>query len=112
MEELVQRIVEYMEGKGHTPATLAKALGMNRPSLIHMLSGRNKPNLLLLMKLAEFDKELDLRDLLTGHPEMSEQVKSAPPPTLAVDSNEKVKKEIVLLKPDGTYSFFTEVEPR
>jgi len=36
MEEIVQRLKAYMELEGHTPSSMANALGMNRPTLVHI----------------------------------------------------------------------------
>ena len=68
MEEIVQRLKAYMELEGHTSSSMANALKMNRSTLVHILNGRNKPNLQLIQKLCAFDDKLDLRYILTSRP--------------------------------------------
>jgi transcriptional regulator with XRE-family HTH domain len=102
-----------MKRKGLNTSSLAKALGMNRPTLVHILSGRNKPNLQLIQQLALFDPELDLRELLTG-------LASTPLPKIDVpsDKNEvvqqvrevktEVKMKLLVLNSDGTYNSYVQ----
>ena len=130
MEDVVARITAYMEEKGFTSSSFADALGMNRPTVLHILNGRNKPNLNLLISLAHLDPELDLRFVLTGTRQESPPTPAAPvafaselpfeqaAPTPELEKkkeiepvkNETVIKETVVkeyiyvLKPDGTYA--------
>ena len=115
MEEIVQRLKAYMELEGHTPSSMANALGMNRPTLVHILNGRNKPNLQLIQKLCAFDDELDLRFILTGErskknkPVAREAVPVKPvnvqSPSLA--PAEVTKQKLLVLNPNGTWETYT-----
>lgn len=113
MEDVVHRIQEYMDRNGHNATTMAKAIGMNRPTLVHILNGRNKPNLQLLQQLALFDAQLDLRYLLTGvKSENSSQVppqkelELAPPTPLAQPETMSSEK-LLVLNPNGTWNSYT-----
>lgn len=118
MEDVVQRIQEWLDQRKMTPAELAKALDMNRSSVIHMLSGRNKPSLQFVMKIAEFDSKVDVRELLTGkktvgavikEPKVElvkEKMASPTPPTPSNSTTER----LIVLKSDGTYDSFTKEE--
>ena len=115
MQEVVNRIEAWMKIKGLSAPELAKELGMNRSTVVHILGGRNKPSLQFIMNLAAFDSELDLRFLLTGA--------SSPTPT-AQNSNTSTKPEVkvigkiktistgkntmIVLNTDGTYKSFVE----
>jgi len=108
MEDVVRRIQEYMDQSGHNATTLAKAIGMNRPTLVHILNGRNKPNLQLLQQLALFDTSLDIRYLLTGElRELSQEVKTEPPPTPSVHPATKSEEKLLVLNPNGTWNTYT-----
>ena len=118
MEEVVQRIQQWLDQRKMTPAELAKALEMNRSSVIHMLSGRNKPSLQFVMSIAEFDPKVDVRELLTGKKTASAAVKEpkaelvqekslSPAPSIPAYS---ATERLIVLKSDGTYDSFTKEE--
>ena len=108
MEDVVRRIQEYMDQNGHNATSLAKAIGMNRPTLVHILNGRNKPNLQLLQQLALFDTSLDIRYLLTGEQrELSQEVKTELPPTPSVHPATKSSEKLLVLNPNGTWNTYT-----
>ncbi|MCH1535007.1 MAG: helix-turn-helix domain-containing protein [Schleiferiaceae bacterium] len=115
MEEIVQRLKAYIEQEGHTPSSMASVLDINRSTLVHIMNGRNKPNLQLIQKLCVFDENLDLRYLLTGErskKSISPQIKnastetiknvvSAPPPSKATS------QKLLVLNPNGTWETYT-----
>ncbi len=108
MEDVVRRIQEFMDQSGHNATTLAKAIGMNRPTLVHILNGRNKPNLQLLQQLALFDTSLDIRYLLTGElRELPQEVKTELPPTPSVPPATKSEEKLLVLNPNGTWNTYT-----
>jgi len=110
MEDVVRRIQEYMDLNGHNATSLAKAIGMNRPTLVHILNGRNKPNLQLLKQLALFDTSLDIRNLLTGDrltKEPAQEVKSKQPPTPSEHPTTKSLDKLLVLNPNGTWNTYT-----
>jgi transcriptional regulator with XRE-family HTH domain len=107
----VSRLRKYLEAKGLGAAEFANALKMNRPTVLHILNGRNKPNIMLLQRLAEFDPEVDLRYLLTG---ISTSLPGqSPPPTPRVKrtvesrSHQNESSKLIILKPDGTYEYYS-----
>ena len=114
-----------MEEKGFTSSSFADALNMNRPTLLHILSGRNKPNLQLIKSLAELDRDIDLRYILTGmgsvedartqtqeqlHFENSTTEDVKPSITATQTESIVLKERIVLLKPDGSYRTYISEE--
>ena len=115
MEEIVARINEWMQKNKISAPELAKVINMNRSTVVHIMNGRNKPSLQFVIKLAEYDPNLDLRLLMTG----------VPSPTLS--KNNHISKEsldarvvvrtkevithqqtMVVLHDDGTYKTFVE----
>ena len=106
----MRRIQEYMDQSGHNATSLAKAIGMNRPTLVHILNGRNKPNLQLLQQLALFDTSLDIRYLLTGDRPTkvaSQEDKTALPPTPSENLPTKPSEKLLVLNPNGTWNTYT-----
>ncbi len=110
MQDVVRRIQEYMDRSGHNATSLAKAIGMNRPTLVHILNGRNKPNLQLLQQLALFDSALDIRYLLTGvkkTQESSQKVERQAPTTPSKHPATKSSDKLLVLNPNGTWNTYT-----
>ena len=110
MQDVVRRIQEYMDQSGHNATSLSKAIGMNRPTLVHILNGRNKPNLQLLQKLAIFDTALDIRYLLTGDritKEQTQEVKSEQPSTPSEHPATKFSDKLLVLNSNGTWNTYT-----
>lgn len=62
-----ERIELLMKCYGLTPSQFADRTGIQRASVSHIISGRNKPSLEVLQKIYEAFPELDLRWLMTGN---------------------------------------------
>jgi len=110
MQDVVRRIQEYMDQSGHNAASLAKAIGMNRPTLVHILNGRNKPNLQLLQQLALFDTSLDIRYLLTGDQDTEappQEANTELPRTPSKHPATKSSEKLLVLNPNGTWNTYT-----
>ncbi|MBI1315307.1 helix-turn-helix domain-containing protein [bacterium] len=74
-DPLTLRMLEFIEHKGMSKSEFADAIGLNRSILSHVLSGRNKPSLAMVEKMAAAFEELDLYWLLLG----KERALSSPP---------------------------------
>lgn len=118
MGEVIDRIKMWASAKGLSPADLAKDLQMNRSSVLHMMSGRNKPSLQFIVNIAQYDKDLDLRSLLTGtsHPMVLEGLTKQPTTVQVSDVSIDVKETVdsstrmIVLKKDGTYESYLKEE--
>jgi len=55
-----------MEYEGLKPSVLADIIGVNRATISHILSGRNKPSIDFLQKLLSTYPELNSNWLITG----------------------------------------------
>ena len=115
MEDVVARIEQWMRQKGMTAPELAKALDMNRSTVVHIINGRNKPSLQFIINLAAYDLEIDLRFLLTGQhsptPLESRMANAVKVETKIVERIKEVntgKNTMVVLHSDGTYKSFVE----
>lgn len=125
-EEIVTRIQTVMEHYDLTVSALADNIGVQRSSVSHLLSGRNKPSLDFVMKLVKTYPEVNLYWLLQGKGSFPENLEEDAP-TLKLGSEEADEKahqrktaagdekplspldgpiKIVLFYPDGTFESF------
>ena len=65
-EEFVFRLKKVMEYYNETAASFSEKIGVQRSSISHILSGRNKPSLEFVMKVLSSYKEIDLYWFLNG----------------------------------------------
>lgn len=64
--EFIKRLQKVMEFYGLTPASLADELRVQRSSISHLLSERNKPSLEFLLKLTTKFPEVDIYWIALG----------------------------------------------
>ena len=60
------RLKNWMESEGLKPSRLADNIGVNRATISHILSGRNKPSIDFLQKLLSAYPNLNANWLITG----------------------------------------------
>ena len=79
-KEFSIRLKQIMEFYGLSASALSEAIGVQRSSISHIISGRNKPSLDFVMKILNRFKEVDLYWLLNGEGSFpSERVKPTTP---------------------------------
>lgn len=66
MEEIKDRIHSLMVSKNLSSAQLADTIGVQRSSISHILSGRNKPSIDFIQKLLQAFNDIDSTWLITG----------------------------------------------
>lgn len=64
--ELTERFKEFMEENSINASQLAENIGVQKSSISHILSGRNKPSLDFVVKLLRAYPTLDIYWLLNG----------------------------------------------
>ena len=74
------RLKKWMDKKGMKPSGFADMIGVNRATISHILSGRNKPSIDFLEKLLRVYPELNSNWLITGigYMQTKKQEKQAP----------------------------------
>lgn len=111
MDNFVNRLEFLLENLDYTASAFADKIGVQRSSLSHLLSGRNKPSLDFILKVDEAFPELNLKWLLKGDGHYLENknknyVAQSPPkisqisnsaPTLFSDEND-IKSESDIIK--------------
>jgi transcriptional regulator with XRE-family HTH domain len=83
---MVERILSVLKYKDKTPAQFADEIGVQRSSISHLVSGRNKPSLEFVIKILQCYQEINPEWLLTGSGPM---IKNKVPVTL----REVIKEE-------------------
>lgn len=113
-----------MEYYGESASSFAEKIGVQRSSISHILSGRNKPSLDFVLKMLHAYPEVDLYWLFNGRgsfpPESeplappTEPLKNLPPntglfkdlKTKKSEPEEKSIERIVIFYTDGTFKNF------
>ena len=106
--ERLKKILDYYQ---LSAAAFADAIQVQRSSISHLLSGRNRPSLDFVLKVLETFKEVDLYWLLNGKGSFPKKEKSSIAPTsnqvISKQSQEvSAKKEIdriIIFYTDGTF---------
>ncbi|MBO9584599.1 MAG: helix-turn-helix transcriptional regulator [Flavobacterium sp.] len=112
IDDFVKRLETVLDYYGLNASAFADKIGVQRSSMSHLLSGRNKPSLDFVMKILEVFPDVDLYWILIGKgsfPKNNEEPVAensniqTPPPSnqnvggdlfSAIEVNEEGKKEI------------------
>jgi transcriptional regulator with XRE-family HTH domain len=84
------RLKNWMELERLKPSALADNIGVNRATISHILSGRNKPSIDFLQKLLQSYPDLNANWLITGIGYMQENKKQK-----EVKSSKSIGKVVV-----------------
>jgi len=95
-EDFAKRLQKVIEFYGESAASFAEKIGVQRSSISHILSGRNKPSLDFILKILSSFPEVELYWLLNGKGTFPSEVNSKTDPILSPDitSDSLVKKTI------------------
>ncbi|OJX55469.1 MAG: transcriptional regulator [Flavobacterium sp. 38-13] len=105
-EDFIKRLEKILDYYNLTASSFADKIGVQRSSISHLLSGRNKPSLDFILKILDVFPEIDLYWILNGKgsfPKNNEEYNIAYPPTLSnTDEKQPVnfKKEETIIKND------------
>ena len=72
---MYRRLKKWMESEGLKSSALADNIGVNRATISHILSGRNKPSIDFFQKLLNTYTDLNANWLITGIGYMQENQK-------------------------------------
>lgn len=104
-DDFIKRLEILLDYYGLSASAFADTIGVQRSSLSHLLSGRNKPSLDFILKIIAYYPEVDLYWILNGKgnfpkPETNEEIQVVFP-TASPDlfsENETPAKNITELK--------------
>lgn len=120
-EDFAKRLEKVIDFYGETASSFSEKIGVQRSSISHILSGRNKPSLDFVLKVLAEYPEVELYWLLNGKgnfpststAEISKsskkeiQTSSIPPKASKIqESDDKAIERIVIFYKDGTFKNF------
>ena len=65
-EDFIKRLQKVIDYYGESASSFAEKIGVQRSSISHILSGRNKPSLEFVLKILSSFPEVELYWLLNG----------------------------------------------
>ena len=72
---MIERILEILKIKNLSPAQFADLIGVQRSSISHLISGRNKPSLEFIQRILKTFPEINTEWMLSGKgPEMNQKI--------------------------------------
>ena len=113
-KEFSFRLQQIMEHFGLSASALADQIGVQRSSISHIISGRNKPSLDFIMKLLKTYSEVDLYWLLNGSgtfPSKTEATSAssdlkAVQNAISSHNSEEIDRIVIFYK-DGSFSSYS-----
>lgn len=93
-EEFTKRLQKIMDFHNESAASFAEKIGVQRSSISHILSGRNKPSLDFVLKILSSYPEVELYWLLNGKGDFPNTTPSTKNVFSAEDSKEEIPKRI------------------
>ncbi len=92
--EFAERLKIVMSFYGLTATALADSIEVQRSSISHLLSGRNKPSLDFVLKVLQKYPEVELYWLLNGRGSFPKEEKIEPPTLFPQNGEQSAIKEI------------------
>jgi transcriptional regulator with XRE-family HTH domain len=117
-EEFIVRLEKILNYYGVSAAVFADKIGVQRSSISHLLSGRNKPSLEFVMKVVRAFPEVNLYWLLNGKGVFpaKKETPPIPDPKVKVSSADKSAtkaiQRIVIFYNDGSFESFDHNKPQ
>ena len=101
----LKKVIDYYQ---LTASMFADKIGVQRSSISHILSGRNKPSLDFILKVTAEFNEVDMYWLLNGKGTFPKNTNTPTPylHNIETKSNEKNIERIVVFYNDGTFAEF------
>jgi len=115
--EFTERLQKVIDFYSESASSFAEKIGVQRSSISHILSGRNKPSLDFVMKVLHAYPEVEIYWLMNGkgnfpnEPKILESPNSNLKPTITppqirnTDSNSEIDKIVIFYK-DGTFKSY------
>lgn len=99
-EDFIKRLEIILEYYGLNASSFADKIGVQRSSLSHLLSGRNKPSLDFILKILDVFPEVDLYWVLEGKgnfpkSELEKETKTSPAPIISNPIETKEEEKII-----------------
>ncbi len=111
-EEFIIRLEKILSFYNLSASSFADKIGVQRSSISHLLTGRNKPSLEFVMKVVKAYPEVDLYWLLNGKGSFpSKKISSSSTPISSphqgkIKSPDRAIAKIIILYEDGSFEPF------
>jgi len=105
----INRLKQIMEYHQFSASSFADKVGVQRSSISHILSGRNKPSLDFVLKINTVFDDLDLEWLLNGtgsYPKSQDEFSNSGTTIKNTSKSKKEIQRIVTFYTDGTFEEF------
>jgi transcriptional regulator with XRE-family HTH domain len=114
MENFTNRLLKILENKNLSASQFAEKIGVQRSSVSHILSGRNKPSLDFIIKIITVFSDISLDWLIKGVKSnktinIQKEISILPSPVENISINESTEnkiKEIVFFYKDNSFKIF------
>ncbi|AIM61778.1 DNA-binding protein [Cellulophaga lytica] len=108
-EEFIKRLEKIINYYDLTAAAFAEKVEVQRSSISHLLSGRNKPSLEFVLKVVTHFPEVNLYWLLNGKGSFPQVNDYSTPSATIKKEKEALRKEVskvIIFYTDGTFETF------
>lgn len=119
-DNFIVRLQKVMDFYGESSSSFAEKIGVQRSSISHILSGRNKPSLDFVLKILSSFPDVELYWLLNGKGTFpSEEKKETPKEEqsskailkkISTDNSDKSIERIVIFYSDGSFQNFNNLQ--
>ena len=92
MEYFAEKLKKIISKEGLSASKFAEKIGVQRSSVSHVLSGRNKPSLDFILKIYKSIENIDLEWLLSENTENESHLEHTPPYPSEIDSINQQEK--------------------
>ena len=97
MEYFAEKLKKIISKEGLSASKFAEKIGVQRSSVSHILSGRNKPSLDFVLKIYKSIENIDLEWLLSENTENESHLEQTPPYSSEFDSINQEEKNTKFL---------------
>lgn len=109
IDDFVKRLESILEYYGINASAFADKIGVQRSSMSHLLSGRNKPSLDFVMKILEVFPDVDLYWLIYGKGNFPKNNEDSAPSKSSSDLEEKTNASSLSNDNFGAVDLFSEI---
>lgn len=102
-DEFILRLEQLFANHGLSASSFSDKIGVQRSSISHLLSGRNKPSLDFILKIMAAFPDTDLYWLLTGNANTNATASASKEPEIKIKDKSEIDKIIVFYS-DGSFS--------
>lgn len=100
--EINERIKYIMKINNLSPSAFADKIGVSRPTISHILTGRNKASLDLIIKILQSFPNVNSEWLITGNKKINKNIEDS----ITDKHTNKEITEIIIFFNDGTFKKF------